>query len=236
MSGAAHACGLPAAGVAALVAAIGLDQVAFGQFMISQPLVGGWLLGWACGDPGAGLLAGAFFQVLCLTDLPLGASVPPDTTFAGLVGAAAFLLLPRPAGWSDPALLGLLCVGFLPVAHLARAADLGARRANRHWVALAEAMVRRGRARLAQAATLGGLLSFSARGLVVALVVLLPLAAWGGRGLERVAAAEPVLALFGRLVPLLGLAALVARRRRPRWPAALAAGIGAGVLAGRMLP
>ena len=64
MSAAGHTCALSAPGLAALLAAIGLDQVAFGQFMISQPLVGGWLLGWACGDPASGLLAGAFFQML----------------------------------------------------------------------------------------------------------------------------------------------------------------------------
>ena len=145
-----------AAGTSLLLGALGLDQTAAAQVLLSQPLVGGAILGWAAGDPAAGLLAGSYFQFLCLTELPVGASVPPDTTLAGLIGAAAFVSLGHPAGWGDQALLGLLTAGFLPLAFAGRALDIRVRRWNRVWGPLAERLVVRGSHRLAQLAAVGG--------------------------------------------------------------------------------
>jgi mannose/fructose/N-acetylgalactosamine-specific phosphotransferase system component IIC len=226
---------LRAAEAALLVGGIGLDQVAVAQVLLSQPLVGGAILGWALGDAGAGLLAGSFFQFLCLTDLPVGASVPPDTVLAGLVCSAAFLLLPRTPGWSEQAVLGLLAALFLPLASLGRALDVRVRRGNRVLVNLTESLVGLGHLRLAQAAALGGIVPFFLRGALLAAVVLLPAAAWGGEVLARSAAAAAPFAILAGAAPLLGLASLVVQRRRPGWQKALAAGIGAGLVAARVL-
>jgi mannose/fructose/N-acetylgalactosamine-specific phosphotransferase system component IIC len=219
---------------ALLVGALGLDQTAAAQVLLAQPLVGGAVLGWSAGDPGAGLLAGAFFQFLCLTDLPVGASIPPDTTLAGLLGVAVFLALGHPAGWGDQALLGLLAVGFLPLALLARRIDVGLRHANRAWEPLTARLVERGRFGLAQAAANGGLLFAFLRPFALALALLAAAGAWRGAGLERLAAAAPVFAILARLVPLVGLSALIAQRRRAGWPATLAAGVAAAVIAAQV--
>lgn len=219
-----------AGGAALIIGALGLDQTAFAQALFSQPLVGGVILGLIAGDPGSGLLAGAFFQFLCLTDLPVGASVPPDTALAGLIGVATFLSLGHPPGWGDQALLGLLAAGFLPVALLARVLDVRVRRANRIWIRITERQLELGRARLAQAAANGGLLFFFLRTFLLALAVLGLVAFWDGAGMTQAAGAAPVFALFARCVPLVGLAALLSQRRRPTWPLSLAAGIAAGIL------
>jgi mannose/fructose/N-acetylgalactosamine-specific phosphotransferase system component IIC len=219
-----------ASGAALIVGALGLDQTAVAQVLLSQPLVGGAILGWSAGDPGSGLLAGAFFQFLCLTDLPVGASIPPDTTLAGLIGVATFLLLGHPAGWGSQALLGLLAAGFLPVAIVARVFDVRVRRANRMWVNLTEKLLGCGRVRLAQAAANGGLIFFFLRAFVIALVVLNAVVLWDGAGLSQAAGAAPAFALFARCVPLVGLAALLSQQRRAGWPLSLAAGIAAGIL------
>jgi len=216
-------------GTSLIVGLLGLDQTAVAQTLLSQPLIGGVILGWSAGDPGSGLLAGAFFQFLCLTDLPVGASIPPDTAMAGLVGVAAFLSLGHTPGWSDPALLGLLAVGFLPVAILARVFDVRVRRANRIWVRITERLLENGRGHLAQVAANGGLLFFFMRAFIIALVVLGAVALWDGAGLDRAAGAAPVFSLFARCVPLIGLAALLSQRRRPGWPLFLAAGVAAGI-------
>jgi mannose/fructose/N-acetylgalactosamine-specific phosphotransferase system component IIC len=218
------------AGTALLVGGLALDQTAFAQVLLSQPLVGGSLLGWSAGDPAAGLLAGAFFQFLCLTDLPVGASIPPDTALAGLIGVAAFLALGHPAGWGDQSLLGLLAAGFLPVALLAKALDARVRRANGIWLGLTERLLEKGRFGLAQTAANGGLLFFFLRAFLLALAVLVAITLWDGAGLQRAAAAAPAFALFARLVPLVGLAALIAQRGRVGWQLSLAAGVAAGIL------
>jgi len=219
-----------ATGAALIVGALGLDQTAVAQVLLSQPLVGGVILGWSAGDPGSGLLAGAFFQFLCLTDLPVGASIPPDTALAGLIGVATFLSLGHPPGWDDQALLGLLAVGFLPVAILARFVDVRVRRANRIWVRITEKLLENERVHLAQAAANGGLIFFFLRAFIVALVVLNAVALWDGAGLSQAAGAAPAFGLFARCVPLIGLAALLSQRRRPGWPLSLAVGIAAGIL------
>lgn len=221
------------AGTALVVGALGLDQTAVAQVMISQPLVGGAILGWSAGDPAAGLLAGAFFQFLCLTELPVGASVPPDGALAGLIGVASFLALGHPSGWSDQALLGLLACAFLPLAALARVLDVRVRRLNGVWVRLTARLLEQGRLRLAQAAAAGGVVLFFLRAFLLALVVLAGVAYWGGNGLDRAVSAAPVFVFFARCVPLIGLATLVAQRRRPGWGAALATGMAAGVLLSR---
>ncbi|HWR97529.1 MAG TPA: PTS sugar transporter subunit IIC [Candidatus Methanoperedens sp.] len=213
-----------------LLGALALDQTAVAQVLLSQPLVGGAVLGWAAGDPAAGLLAGAYFQFLCLTDLPVGASVPPDSALAGLIGVAAFLALGHQPGWNDQALLGLLTAGFLPLALGGRALDLHVRRWNRLWGVLAERLLGRGFFRLAQFAALGGGALFFLRAFLLSGVVLLGVAAWGGAGLAQATAAAPAFSLLARCVPLAGLAALVTQRRRTGLPAALAAGVAAGVI------
>ncbi len=219
-----------AANGALLIGALGLDHIAVGQVLLSQPLVGGAILGWSLGDPAAGLLAGSFFQFLCLAELPVGASVPPDTILASLVGTAVFVGLERPAGWGDQALLGLLTAGFLPLAFAGRGCDILVRRANRVWTRLTESLLGLGHFRLAQVAAAGGILFFFLRSFLVALACLLAAAFWGGAGLERAPAAAPAFELLARCVPLLGLAALVAQRRRTGLAAALAAGLAAGFL------
>jgi len=219
-------------GTAALIAALALDEVAVGQFMVSQPLVGGWILGYFLGDPAGGLAAGAFFQLLCLTELPVGASVPPDGALAGLVGVGAYLLLPRPPGWDAVAVLGLLAVGFLPLAYIARAADVGVRRANGVWARLAERLLARGRPGLAQLAALGGIPLFFARAFIVAGAALGLVAVWGGERLADAPSLARSMGVLGRVVPLFGIASLVAQRRRGRWVPLLACGAAAGAVIG----
>lgn len=218
------------AGTSLLIGVLALDQTAVAQVLLSQPLIGGVILGWSAGDPEAGLLAGAFFQFLCLTDLPVGASIPPDSALAGLVGVAMFLALGHPPGWGEQALLGLLATGFLPVAMLAKAGDVRVRRANLIWVGLTKRLLENGRVRLAQAAANGGLLFFFLRAFIVALLLLGGVVLWGGAGLNLAAPAAPVFAVFARCVPLVGLAALLSQRRRPGWPLFLSAGIATAVL------
>lgn len=217
---------------ALLVGVISLDEVAFGQLLLSQPLVGGALVGWWAGDPVGGLAAGAFFQCLCLGEIRAGSSVPPDTTYAGLVGAAAFVSLGSVAQWNTMALLGLLAVGFLPVAGAARLLEIRVCRANALWTRAAERLVAAGRPRCAQAAALGGLVLFFLRGVLPAAVVLGALALWGQAALARLAPAAPVFDLLARLLPPAGLASLAVQRRSVWRPAFLAAGLAAGLFAG----
>ncbi|HEY6010906.1 MAG TPA: PTS sugar transporter subunit IIC [Nitrospirota bacterium] len=70
-------------------AIIGLDRTAVGQFMISQPIVAGPLVGWMLGDATTGLLIGTTLELVWLLDMPVGAFVPADSTVSSIVATAA---------------------------------------------------------------------------------------------------------------------------------------------------
>ena len=182
--------------------------------MISQPLVGGWILGALFGRPLEGLAAGALLQFLCLTEMTLGASIPRDNCFAALAGTALFLTVEPAKGWSGAAVLGAVVVLFFPVAWLARSLDILIRRANRRWTAAALNLVDDGRFGAAQLAGLGGIPLFFARAFLLSWLVL-----WFAGSLLEAAPGwtgflSPPLALLARLVPFAGLGIVAARQRR----------------------
>ncbi len=206
------------------VAALSLDHSVFGQFMFSAPLVGGWLMGAAFGDPLGGLAAGALLQFLCCMELPVGASIPPDGSFAGLIGVAIYLVVPPPPGWSAASMFGLAALLFFPLAHLSRALEIALRRRNRRWTAAAAAAVGRGQYRRAQLMSLGGIPIVFVKTFVLAWVVLRILShpALGSSSWVEFLAGP--LALLGRLIPLAGLGVLAVRQRRVRSPGAVGFG------------
>jgi len=218
---------LPAA---LLVAFLSLEQTAVGQFMVSQPLVGGWIMGAVFGRPLEGLAAGLLLQLLCLTEIRAGASIPPDFSYAGLLGAALCLVVPRPPGWSHTALMGLAVLIFLPVAHLGRSAEALVCRKNRMWTAAATARIKEGRPEAAQRAALGGVPFFFAKSFVLSIVILAPLAAWTGSLSAGAAALNGPFELLARLAPFAALGIVAAREGKRSSAAAAAFGFLAGVL------
>jgi mannose/fructose/N-acetylgalactosamine-specific phosphotransferase system component IIC len=216
--------------LALLAALLSLDSNAVGQFMVSQPLVGGWLMGVAAGSPAEGLFAGTVLQLLCMTELRVGASIPPDGSLAGLAGVALCLLRPGGEALSGTAVLGVAVLLFFPVALAGRQAEIIALRANRRWTPLAASLFEEGRPEAAQLAMAGGLLFFFIKSLVVVMAYLVLVGAFlqaAGGFVSRFAFA---LELLARVAPFAGLG-VVAARQRPGRATALA-GLAAGVLAG----
>jgi PTS system mannose-specific IIC component len=94
-----------------------VDRKAFGQFMISRPIVAAPALGWALGNTTAGLWVGVPLELLFLSSASYGASTPENETLAALVGAsvqaclAPFLPLPEATGVSLAVSLPFASVG-----------------------------------------------------------------------------------------------------------------------------
>ena len=70
---------------------LGLDSTAVGQFMVSRPLVAGWLAGWVAGVPEFGITIGAVLEVFLLVSFPTGGARFPEGSTAAVVavGVAA---------------------------------------------------------------------------------------------------------------------------------------------------
>lgn len=95
-------------GLCAGVAALELDAVLVGQWMLSRPILVGPLVGWACGSPAMGAAVGAMIELFSLEDLPVGCVIPLNGTVAA-AGAVILLAGPHalPAALALPAGLAL---------------------------------------------------------------------------------------------------------------------------------
>lgn len=65
---------------------ITLDIIAWGPWMVSQPLVCGPLLGWWLGHVKAGVIVGGIAQLIWMDITPVGVGIPYDVTAVTLLG------------------------------------------------------------------------------------------------------------------------------------------------------
>ena len=193
--------------IAVIGGVLGLDRTAAGQFMISQPIVAGPIIGWILGDATVGLIIGALLELIWVMDMPIGTFVPADST-AVTVSSTAIAVL---GGAGEPVLpvIGfsiLLTVGMVPITTVAE-------HRSRKWMSkLADmAIAAPGEVvgqRLARA-HLSGLVVFFLKSFIVYLV-LLPL------GLAAIVLFRQMpdtihraMELFVKFLPLVGVAAVV---------------------------
>ncbi|MBT8396722.1 MAG: hypothetical protein HKO65_18955 [Gemmatimonadetes bacterium] len=87
---------------------LALDGTAFGQFMVSRPLVAGVLTGWLVGDPASGLLIGGILEVYFISIFPVGGAEFPEGGPPTMVAVATGALVQGPAGVALGTLLGFL--------------------------------------------------------------------------------------------------------------------------------
>lgn len=75
--------------LSALGGLLGLDGTAVGQFMLSRPLVAGFLAGWLSGAPAQGALIGAILELYLLVSVPSGGARFPEASTATVVAVAS---------------------------------------------------------------------------------------------------------------------------------------------------
>ena len=136
--------------VTAIGGTLALDRRAAFQLMVSQPLVVIPILGLFLGNLPTALWLGALVQLLWMSSLLVGASVPPNETLSSLVIGGAALLFGRHVGPIDLPVMALCILLGAPVSLLGRLIDIQVDREN---LALAH------RADLAAAAGTPGVIS-----------------------------------------------------------------------------
>jgi len=194
-------------GVALLGGIIGLDRTAAGQFMISQPIVAGPLTGWLLGDVTAGVVIGATLELIWVLDLPVGSFVPADATTC-TVSSTAIAALGAPAGAELPLigfsilLTSLMVPATMKADGLVRSANF--RSADKVMAAsgpdLGRALTR---------AQLRGLVNFFLKSALLC-CLFIPLGlAFVGVFRRLPGFAQEAMSLFVKLLPLLGVAAIV---------------------------
>lgn len=221
-----------AAGVGVLGGILALDRAAFLQTMASRPLVASTLAGGLLGNLSMGMLCGTLLELLWLMDLPVGASLPPDETLAGVLASA--FAVSAPVSWpvGTRVALGLLLA--LPFGYAGRALEGWVRRWNRDLLATARERVEDGRSVLPPH-LLGGLRFF-----VVGSVAAGGGSLLGARLVEEFSGRLPEFALealswTALALPVIGIAAVVAALPSLRQRTLFGAAFIAGVLLERLL-
>lgn len=74
--------------LSALGGLLGLDGTAVGQFMLSRPLVAGFLAGWVSGDAVQGAIIGTILELYLLVSVPSGGARFPEASTATVVAVA----------------------------------------------------------------------------------------------------------------------------------------------------
>ncbi len=196
-------------GVALVGGVLGLDRTAAGQFMISQPIVAGPLIGWMLGDAAAGLVIGAVLELIWVLDMPVGTFVPADAT-VGAVSATAIAALGG-AAHATPGLIGfsvLLTTAMVPVT---MSVDWIVRKRNSLLADRAAAAPGEDAGKKLSRAHLTGLVVFFLKSFALYLVFI-PAGLFAVSLFDRMPEkAHNALALFVKVLPLLG-AALVVRK------------------------
>ena len=119
-------------GLAGIVALFcGIDRTAFGQFMISRPIVAAPLAGWILGQPLTGLQIGSMLELLWIGRLPVGAAIPPDDTQVAVGATAIAVIMGESLGLSGLAFSFLCLLVAMPLGKIGQLLDHGARQWNR---------------------------------------------------------------------------------------------------------
>jgi mannose/fructose/N-acetylgalactosamine-specific phosphotransferase system component IIC len=97
----------PVLSASLLAGALASDNRSSLRLMVSQPVCGGLLAGFALGNPREGLLAGAVLQMLFLGLVPVRGIGMSDLALGGVAASSLYILALRSAA-VDPAAKGLV--------------------------------------------------------------------------------------------------------------------------------
>ena len=212
--------GLPwpaVAGLAVLAALLSLDDTAFAQTWLSQPLPTGILAGALCGDPATGLAVGLPFQLITMGNLPVGQTFTGEKVGAVIAAVGATVLTGNrlaPLGQAAPAEAAGLLGWVLTAATLFSLAGNGVvqieRRTHFLWMLEGHRSLWDGRLGRLERLQARCLAATALRGVVLSLGWLIFMVGlWLPLYAHLPARAVRALALLPLLVPPLAVAALV---------------------------
>lgn len=198
-----------------LGALFSLDITAFGQLMISRPIVCAPIIGYLLGDIRTALWIGMIVELMWVSFIPMGAAIPQDNTSVAIL-ATIWGLKSFPG--SEPAMMLALMLA-APVGILYRKTDIWVRYLNvriAHWV---EQEVTAGHEESISQGLYSGIFLFFAKGMIFYLVLIYP----GTLIIRKIfpllsASMKDGLVASWYLLPVAGLALMLVSFRRGKFP------------------
>jgi len=116
--------------LAVIFGVLSCDTVLVGQFMYSRPLIAGPIAGLCLGNPYVGFIAGLCVELIWVRVIPIGDSVPPDSTLTAVLASAAAATAARNLGIDNiSAVIPALAVS-VPCGILYKMAEIRLRASN----------------------------------------------------------------------------------------------------------
>ncbi len=132
--------------ISLLLAFLGLDVSAVGQFMVSRPIVVGPLVGLLTGHADLGLELGAFVELIWSGDVPVGAHLPLDLSMLAGLSVAFASELVGGACPKEAAVTYALGVA-IPLSAVSTHVEIFLRKFHVRWVHFAQRMAMNSRLR-----------------------------------------------------------------------------------------
>ena len=101
---------------------LSLDRV-FIQAMISRPVVIAPLIGLLLNNPYAGLIIGAFIELIWIDRIPVGTYIPPNDSIAAILATSTAIIAGQAVGGVFPELIALSILIAIPCGILAKKMD-----------------------------------------------------------------------------------------------------------------
>jgi PTS system mannose-specific IIC component len=186
-----------------------LDRV-FIQAMISRPVVIAPLIGLLLHNPYAGLIIGAFIELIWIDRIPIGTYIPPNDSITAVVATATAVIAGSRLGGASPELIALCVLIAIPCGNLAKQMDVQIIKSNDSLSDQALEDAKENNIRAIERKTYLGLIkvfSFYAFFVLAVLAVFVPSVIWVYPKLN--ATAIKTLSLTYYFLPLLGIAVAI---------------------------
>lgn len=146
------------------------DVTAIAQIMISRPVFCGPVIGMILGDIESGVYLGMAIELLWVSVVPLGNSVPPDST---VVVVSATYIASRVTGSTDLGFLLFLIICLVPAGILFKKLDIWHRSRNSFFTRNLDEKIKEGELDFIEKYTYLSMLLFVLKGAVFTFVVIL---------------------------------------------------------------
>ncbi len=189
---------------------LSLDVSAWGQIMVSRPVISGAIIGLLLGDLKTGLIIGVLLELVWINVISVGAAIPPNATIVAVACAALVILTERtlPVGNNFQGSYRMVVLTLtMPLGEIFRRIDVKQRKLNASFGHYLDREIIKGNFRAVEKVNYLSLFLFFLKGLVFSLVAI----SLGLYILPKLFSCLPFAILIGlnfayRLLPALGLA------------------------------
>ncbi|MDH5173717.1 MAG: PTS sugar transporter subunit IIC [Elusimicrobiota bacterium] len=189
---------------------LSLDVSAWGQIMVSRPIISGPIIGLLLGDLKTGLIIGVLLELIWINVISVGAAIPPNATIVAVTCLALIILTERtlPVGNNFQGSYRMVVLALtMPLGEIFKRIDIKQRKLNARFVHYLDREIIKGNLKAVERVNYFSLFLFFLKGLLFSLVAI----SVGLYILPKLFSYLPFAILVGlnfayRLLPALGLA------------------------------